>query len=317
MRFALAVAGPLVGCYTGELFWHGVALLAAGSLLHLWAKGCLRQYEVLTVCGPYRWVRHPFYLAYLIIDVGLCLMIARIWVAAAYFPVWLLVYALQIRREERKLSALFGREYAAYQRRVPTLIPFGPHAPRAEGQSFSWSNPNLTRRSEVARLLRLADFPLFFFLTYRIRDAGLDYLETAGPADAFAIAALFAVFFFSKLLTPAIRRRRPLLPRWLESRVAMSLVQVAILAAALYSSVPAVWGSYPLRAGIVLAGSAFVSMLFGPLRHACLGLILGNCAIAVAWQIYWLAPIAVFYYASCAIDRKLFPKTPSPQRRRE
>jgi len=49
-----------------------------------------------------------------------------------------------------------------------------------------------------------------------------------------------------------------------------------------------------------------LSAFIGPLRQAYLPLILGPSALAVAWQMYWLVPIVVFYYACCAIDQKLF-----------
>jgi protein-S-isoprenylcysteine O-methyltransferase Ste14 len=308
LRFGLAVAGVLWGCYVPELFWPGVALLAAGALLHLWAKGCLRQYEVLTICGPYRFVRHPFYLSYLVIDAGLCLMIANLYVAAVYFPVWLVVYYLQIRREEFNLLALFGGKYANYRRRVPSLLPCGLPAPCAGGQSFSWSNPNLTRRSEIPRLLRLADFPLFFFLAYRIRDGGVDYFNTAGSADAFAISALFAVFFFAKLLNPAVKRRRRMLPEWLEAQAFMAIVQLAVLIIAVLLGIPHAWGSWLLWIAMALAAAAVLSVFAGPLKRAYFPLILGSSAIAIAWQMYWLVPVVAFYYGACAVDRALFLK---------
>ncbi len=305
LRFALAVAGVLFGHLDPRLFWPGVALLAFGSLLHLWAKGCLRQNEMLTVCGPYRFVRHPFYLSYLIIDAGLCLMIADLRVATAYFAVWFVVYYLQIRREELKLFALFRKQYMAY-RKVPALIPYGPHAPRAQGQCFSWSNPNLTQRSEIARLLRLGDFPLFFFLAYRIRDAGWSYLKTAGAVDLFAISALFAIFFFAKLLNPAIKRRRRMLPAWLEARTFLVGVQIGVLALAFFLGVPQAWGSWQLQAGVVLATCALLALFVRPLKKLYFPLILTCAAVAVAWQVYWLAPVGVFYYGACAIDHSLF-----------
>jgi protein-S-isoprenylcysteine O-methyltransferase Ste14 len=296
-----------------EYFWPGVAFLALGSLLHLWAKGCLRQYKALTVCGPYRFVRHPFYLSYLVIDIGLCLMIANLYIAAVYFPIWLAVYYFQIRREELKLLDLYGKKYADYRRRVPALLPCSMPAPCAEGQSFSWSNPNITRRSEIPRLLRLALFPLFFFLAYRFRVVELDFLFAAGQAEMFALSALIAVFFFSKLLNPAIKRHRRMLPAWLESRAPLAAMQIAVLALAVSLGVPQAWGSWQLETGVTLASGAMLAVFVRPLKKVYLPLILTGSAVAVAWQMYWLVPIVSFYYASCAIDDKLFPKQKNKQ----
>ncbi len=308
LRFGLAVAGVLLGSFVPGLFWPGTALLGAGACLHLWAKGCLRQNEVLTVCGPYRRVRHPFYLSYLIIDAGLCLMIANFWVFIAYFAVWFVVYFFQTRFEEQKLRELFGEEYIQYSNRVPALLPYGPHAPSKAGQSFSWSNPNLTRRSEIPRLLRLADFPLLFYLAYRIREAGLEYFSAAGPCDTFWLSALLAVFFFSKLLTPAIRRHRRMLPAFIESGAALFILSVALCLAAALAAQSAPAGRWTLWASLLLAGLAVLATISTSLMRAYIPLMLGCIAVSVAWQAYWAAPVGTFYFAACAVDRALFPR---------
>ncbi len=310
LRFGLAVAGPLFGRYLPEYFWPGVGLLATGALLHLWAKGCLRQDEELIVCGPYRFSRHPFYLSYLLIDIGLCLMIANIWVAAVYFPVWVVVYWFQVRREEHKLAGLFGDRYVDYRRRVPVLVPYGPHAQRAEGQFFSWSNPNLTRRSEIARLLRLGAFPMFFYLAYQVRDTVIHeerkFLHIGSLWNAFVISLVLSLFFFSKLLTPAVRRKRRMLPASIETAPFLAGVQLAVIAVCLVLGVPETWNTALLATALVLAVLAALSSFVAPLRRAYLPLMLGPSALAVAWQMYWLVPIVVFYYACCAIDERLF-----------
>jgi hypothetical protein len=316
LRFGLAVAGPLFGQFLPEYFWPGVGVLAVGAMLHLWAKGCLRQNEVLTVCGPYRFVRHPFYLAYLVVDIGLCLMIANIYVAAVYFPVWTVVYYFQIRSEEMKLHELFGDRYSEYRRRVPALIPYGAHAPRAEGQSFSWKNPNLARRSEIPRLIRLADFPLFFYLFYQLREVihqpEMQFVHIGSLWNAFVISAMFSLFFFSKLLSPAVRRNRRMLPEGLETPTVMAGLQLAVIVIALLLGVPEMWNSWMLVMAVIIAGWAAISALVGPLRRAYLPPILGSSAIAVAWQMYWLVPIVAFYYAACAVDDKLFAAKKEP-----
>jgi len=308
LRFGLAVAGPLFGTYAEEYFWPGVALLAVGALLHLWAKGCLRQNEVLVVCGPYRFVRHPFYLSYLLIDIGLCLMIANIYVTAVYFLLWSTVYYFQIRREDALLLNIFDEKYLEYRKKVPTLIPYGPNAPSADGQSFSWNNPNIIRRSEISRLLRLALFPLMFFLAYRIREAGFNYIHEAGQADFFALSALFAVFIFSKLLNPAVKRRNRMLPSWMERTIVKIGVQLAVIGSCLGIGAPEINDRALLVSALIVAAFAVLSAWIGPLRKAGLPPILGSSAIALAWQMYWLVPVVAFYYAACAVDEKLFPR---------
>ena len=80
-----------------------------GVWLHTWAKGCLRQNRVVATIGPYRFVRHPFYLANALIDAGLVVM-AGWWPLAVVLPLWwLAIYIPVIRGEERYLSGELSR----------------------------------------------------------------------------------------------------------------------------------------------------------------------------------------------------------------
>ena len=72
--------------------------------------------------GPYRWVRHPMYLALLI--TLLALVLAK--PTADRIVIWLVLVAnliLKLRYEEHLLAARFP-EYDAYRRRTKRLVPF-------------------------------------------------------------------------------------------------------------------------------------------------------------------------------------------------
>ena len=129
LRFYLVIIALLCG---GLLFrttsprsiLAGLPCLLLGVWLHTWAKGCLRQNRVVATIGPYRFVRHPFYLANALIDAGLVVM-AGWWPLAVVLPLWwLAIYIPVIRGEERYLSQNFPDEYPDYKRRVPCLIPW-------------------------------------------------------------------------------------------------------------------------------------------------------------------------------------------------
>ena len=124
---------------TGAWWWIARALffLAIGGIL--WGALSLRGFDslglrpiknrfrdsaqkpsILTVRGPYRWVRHPLYFFVLLM----------IWsypyltVDRALFNVlWTLWIAIGSVLEERDLVAEFGDRYRKYQRNVPMLIP--------------------------------------------------------------------------------------------------------------------------------------------------------------------------------------------------
>ena len=120
----------------------GLPCLILGVWLHTWAKGCLRQNRVVATIGPYRFVRHPFYLANALIDAGLVVM-AGWWPLAVVLPLWwLAIYIPVIRGEERYLSENFPDEYPEYKRRVPCLIPWRRcRLPATPARAFAGATP--------------------------------------------------------------------------------------------------------------------------------------------------------------------------------
>ncbi len=71
--------------------------------------------------GPYRYVRHPMYLAVILAALG-ALLIFRTW-AMVLFSVLSLGVILRARREERLLGEEFGEEWEVYRREVNGWIP--------------------------------------------------------------------------------------------------------------------------------------------------------------------------------------------------
>ncbi|MBK7948436.1 MAG: isoprenylcysteine carboxylmethyltransferase family protein [Deltaproteobacteria bacterium] len=135
-------------------FAAAIVLLLLGSLLHFWSKGCLEQNQRLVTAGPYRFTRNPFYLANGLIDVGLCALIGRVWVAVPFLVLWWLAYRDTIQVEEERLATLFPEAFARYAAAVPRLVPTGRALPRGEAVgSFTLGNPALAAGSEYARIL--------------------------------------------------------------------------------------------------------------------------------------------------------------------
>jgi len=104
----------------------GGLLLAAGSVLNLWASGRFTQHDVgicpfshvprLVEDGPYRFSRNPMYLGMVFLVAGTSLLTAcpwNLWTAIVY-AIWL--HLRFILPEERFLAGLFGEAYAAYAR---------------------------------------------------------------------------------------------------------------------------------------------------------------------------------------------------------
>ena len=104
--------------------------MAAASLLRIWSGSVLTSKRMMSfrvrvdkLCfsGPYVLVRNPIYLADLIAFSGFALCLPPVGIV---LPVLLFGHYTQlISYEERSLLKEFGREYAEYRSRVPSLIP--------------------------------------------------------------------------------------------------------------------------------------------------------------------------------------------------
>lgn len=85
-----------------------------------------RNHAVATT-GPYSHVRHPQYVAFILIMFGFLLQWPTL-ITLLMFPVLLLVYARLAKSEERDSIAEFGTAYEEYRKHVPAFIPrFGKH----------------------------------------------------------------------------------------------------------------------------------------------------------------------------------------------
>lgn len=106
----------------------GVTLQCLGLALQFAAKatlgrsfGLLPAQRRIVVRGPYRWVRHPIYLGYLVGHIGF-LLVNLSWHNAAVFAALYAAQAYRIVREERVLAA--DPDYRAYRTRVRwRLVP--------------------------------------------------------------------------------------------------------------------------------------------------------------------------------------------------
>ena len=105
------------------LIFAGFILLSAAWKVLFDAQ----QRHTLAMSGPYSYVRHPQYAAFITIMVGFLFQWPTV-VTVLMFPVLVYMYIRLARREERDALAEFGDAYSSYMRRVPAFIPNWPHA---------------------------------------------------------------------------------------------------------------------------------------------------------------------------------------------
>jgi protein-S-isoprenylcysteine O-methyltransferase Ste14 len=108
----------------------GLALLFSGVFLFSWSILARGKYAVswdmpedhrLVTWGPYKYVRHPSYLAYFFLIFGFFLA----WLNLLNLLCFVAIpgYLLSVETEEKMLVERFGDEYRLYQQRTGKFIP--------------------------------------------------------------------------------------------------------------------------------------------------------------------------------------------------
>ena len=131
------VMAPLVVFLALCTFWEcenhwivylgGGLVFLSGFLLRVWAQVHLHYrlhcHKVLTLTGPYQYVRNPIYIANTLILLSLCIASELMW----FLPIMLLwcmgVYHFVVRYEEAHLAGKYGEPYLDFLRRVPRWMP--------------------------------------------------------------------------------------------------------------------------------------------------------------------------------------------------
>ena len=73
--------------------------------------------------GPYRWVRHPFYLGYIIGALAPAVAIDRVWIVAVSIAMIAIVVIAAFREERVWLASPRAEAYREYQRRTGMFLP--------------------------------------------------------------------------------------------------------------------------------------------------------------------------------------------------
>ncbi|RPI86970.1 MAG: isoprenylcysteine carboxylmethyltransferase family protein [Chloroflexi bacterium] len=111
----------------------GLLMLGISVALHSWARQAIRgQFSGhlqiqpehrLVKNGPYRYIRHPAYLGYLLMALGIAISYSSLISIGAVLVLLLPGLAYRMRVEEKLLAHEFGDEYQVYAQKTQHLIP--------------------------------------------------------------------------------------------------------------------------------------------------------------------------------------------------
>jgi protein-S-isoprenylcysteine O-methyltransferase Ste14 len=94
----------------------GIVLIIFG-----WKKIYKSKGQLVTT-GIYEYVRHPQYLGFLLLTLGMNIL----WITFStlfLWPILVILYYRLAKKEDKELEEQFGEKYRKYKRRVPMLIP--------------------------------------------------------------------------------------------------------------------------------------------------------------------------------------------------
>jgi protein-S-isoprenylcysteine O-methyltransferase Ste14 len=129
----------------------GMALIFLGEGIRIWAAGHLQKNEVLTVTGPYAYVKNPLYIGSILITAGFCILADSIYLLAAAFFMFCFHYIPYKKKVEgERMEKIFGSQFEDYDGKVPDYLPrWTPYS----DEKASWQFRCFIENSEEGILL--------------------------------------------------------------------------------------------------------------------------------------------------------------------
>ena len=148
----ITFADPSPGKHRRWWFWLAAAIIAVGQWVRIWAAGHLVKNKVLTITGPYAYVKNPLYLGTFLIMTGFSIMArgdpSRVWWQSSMN--WILLgiavlvfvgyYApFKQKREGDRLRKIFGDDWDRYDKAVPGYFPKVTKYAGSTDRPWSWA----------------------------------------------------------------------------------------------------------------------------------------------------------------------------------
>lgn len=179
---------------TSQSLLIGLGVSALGLALRLWVSGYRWSREDFVVCGPYRFVRHPYHLGTFLIFLGVCLASRSLLATSAMLCGAVPIFRVIFREEEGLQAQWGGMRFKDYRMQVsaflPNVVPYPPL--NADGLAFSIRTALFSQeRRELATLVSLG---VGYAVLYGLWAYPQPVLVQTGLA-----AVLLAVFIFQTL----------------------------------------------------------------------------------------------------------------------
>ncbi len=133
-------------------FWTGVGFLILSQWVRMWAAGHLVKNKVLTVTGPYAYVKNPLYIGTFFGMVGFAFVAwgdtdlpwyfrYANWMALGLGVLVFLAYYIPYKkkREGDRLHDIFDEAWDHYDKAVPDYLPRFTRYEKAENRPWSWA----------------------------------------------------------------------------------------------------------------------------------------------------------------------------------
>lgn len=122
INLSLSLLGVLIYLIAFRVRWWGMAALGKQWAINAVGEKKIAQVRLVKI-GPFKYIRHPIYLATVIEQLGV-LFIANAYYSMAYF--WVIIlpcYFIRMKEEEKSNILKFGEEYIKYTRSTGMLVP--------------------------------------------------------------------------------------------------------------------------------------------------------------------------------------------------
>ncbi len=136
VRFRVGVydSDPLTN---GIYFFWGAFLVLGSTIFNIMARVHVKKYwsdkivvhreHTILQDGPFGFVRHPMYASLILYGWGLAMMYMNYAMLLATLFIFVPMMVYRANAEERELSRAKNKDYAAYRKRVPFLMPILEH----------------------------------------------------------------------------------------------------------------------------------------------------------------------------------------------